>query len=420
MAKRYASGELDPQGGLSSSLSRRPGWGCGLPRPHFCVRTGETPQILHRRTDCFARRNDALALRKRSMTDFIKPRLYLITPPVADAEGFAPALKAALGAGDVACVLLRFAPPDEGSRKKIVQDARARSLRTRRGFAACPTTPSSPRAPAPTARISTGLGREFRRRARKPEARAHRRDGRPGQSRRGDGGGRERCRLSDVRRSRSGRRKRRRHAGARLLVGGSFQRALRRAWRIELDEVEALAGSGAEFVALGPRFFDDPRGTAAAVAEAQAALDRAEARGLRRRRCQQSRCSPPLLLARPGLRRRWRRTQPDLAFGAYQRGFFRTAFQEAMKRVDADPHDAAAMTLVAELCAQGVGAPQNLDEAMRWYRLAAESGRQERAIRLGQRLSDRQGREQGRRGRDGLVRKGRGAGPRRRLVSISA
>ena len=30
------------------------------------------------------------------MHDFIKPRLYLITPPVADAEAFAPALKAAL------------------------------------------------------------------------------------------------------------------------------------------------------------------------------------------------------------------------------------------------------------------------------------------------------------------------------------
>ena len=33
------------------------------------------------------------------MTDFIKPRLYLITPPIADAESFAPALEAALGRG---------------------------------------------------------------------------------------------------------------------------------------------------------------------------------------------------------------------------------------------------------------------------------------------------------------------------------
>uniref|UniRef100_UPI003F9DA61E tetratricopeptide repeat protein n=1 Tax=Rhodoblastus sp. TaxID=1962975 RepID=UPI003F9DA61E len=66
--------------------------------------------------------------------------------------------------------------------------------------------------------------------------------------------------------------------------------------------------------------------------------------------------------------------EPDLAYGAYQRGYFRTAFQEAMKRVEADPHDAAAMTLVAELFADGVGAPLNPDEAMKWYKLAAEQG----------------------------------------------
>ena len=51
--------------------------------------------------------------------------------------------------------------------------------------------------------------------------------------------------------------------------------------------------------------------------------------------------------------------QPDLAFGAYQRGLYQTAFQEAMKRIDADKHDAAAMTLVAALLEQGAGAAQN-------------------------------------------------------------
>ena len=48
-------------------------------------------------------------------------RLYLITPALAEAETFAPALEAALGAGDVACVLVRFAGPDEGTAKKIVR-----------------------------------------------------------------------------------------------------------------------------------------------------------------------------------------------------------------------------------------------------------------------------------------------------------
>ncbi len=42
-----------------------------------------------------------------------KPRLYLVTPPVEDATAFASELTAALAAGDVAAVLLRFAPADE-------------------------------------------------------------------------------------------------------------------------------------------------------------------------------------------------------------------------------------------------------------------------------------------------------------------
>lgn len=41
------------------------------------------------------------------------PRLYLITPAVADAAAFAPVLKAALAAGDVAAALLRLADGDD-------------------------------------------------------------------------------------------------------------------------------------------------------------------------------------------------------------------------------------------------------------------------------------------------------------------
>ncbi len=42
-----------------------------------------------------------------------EPRLYLITPALADAEAFATALEAALAAGDVAAVLLRLSDADE-------------------------------------------------------------------------------------------------------------------------------------------------------------------------------------------------------------------------------------------------------------------------------------------------------------------
>jgi thiamine-phosphate pyrophosphorylase len=41
------------------------------------------------------------------------PRLYLVTPPVADATAFAAPLAVALAAGDVAAVLLRLAAADE-------------------------------------------------------------------------------------------------------------------------------------------------------------------------------------------------------------------------------------------------------------------------------------------------------------------
>jgi len=48
-------------------------------------------------------------------------RLYLITPPLGAAAPFDKALAAALAAGDVACVLTRFATNDPGQRKAILR-----------------------------------------------------------------------------------------------------------------------------------------------------------------------------------------------------------------------------------------------------------------------------------------------------------
>jgi thiamine-phosphate pyrophosphorylase len=42
-----------------------------------------------------------------------QPRLYLVTPALADTAAFVPALQASLAAGDVAAVLLRLADADE-------------------------------------------------------------------------------------------------------------------------------------------------------------------------------------------------------------------------------------------------------------------------------------------------------------------
>jgi thiamine-phosphate pyrophosphorylase len=48
-------------------------------------------------------------------------RLYLITPPIDDADAFAPHLAQACAAGDIAAVLARFAPADERTLTKSVK-----------------------------------------------------------------------------------------------------------------------------------------------------------------------------------------------------------------------------------------------------------------------------------------------------------
>src|SRR6516162_8675253 len=65
---------------------------------------------------------------------------------------------------------------------------------------------------------------------------------------------------------------------------------------------------------------------------------------------------------------------PDMAYGAFQRGYFITAFSLATDRVtnDADPK---AMTLLGELYAEGLGVPQDDRRATEWYGRAAPRDR---------------------------------------------
>ena len=65
--------------------------------------------------------------------------------------------------------------------------------------------------------------------------------------------------------------------------------------------------------------------------------------------------------------------QPDLAYGAFQRGYYLTAFAEATKRIN-EKGDPKAMTLIAELYANGLGVANSDAEAFKWYSLAAERG----------------------------------------------
>ncbi|WP_292158800.1 tetratricopeptide repeat protein [Mesorhizobium sp.] len=63
---------------------------------------------------------------------------------------------------------------------------------------------------------------------------------------------------------------------------------------------------------------------------------------------------------------------PDAAYGAFQRGLYKTAYNLAMVR--AKNGDPAAQTLVAEILSRGLGVPLNAAEAAKWYGLAAEQG----------------------------------------------
>ena len=70
----------------------------------------------------------------------------------------------------------------------------------------------------------------------------------------------------------------------------------------------------------------------------------------------------------------------DLAYGAYQRGYFLTAFNEASKR--AQQNDAAAMTLLGELYANGLGVGRDDIKAAQWYKMAAAQGNRDALFAL--------------------------------------
>jgi TPR repeat protein len=85
--------------------------------------------------------------------------------------------------------------------------------------------------------------------------------------------------------------------------------------------------------------------------------------------------APPQSYLSPGV-------QPDLAFGAFQRGYFFTALREAMKRLETDSKDGPAMTLVGQLYKDGLGVRRDQKEAIRWFKLGADAGDPQGAFSL--------------------------------------
>ncbi|WP_310618869.1 tetratricopeptide repeat protein [Flexibacterium corallicola] len=74
-------------------------------------------------------------------------------------------------------------------------------------------------------------------------------------------------------------------------------------------------------------------------------------------------------------------TQGDLAYGAFQRGWYLTALDRATKAVEAGQTKSA--TLIGVLYETGRGVPQDLKTAAHWYELATKNDDPQAALRLG-------------------------------------
>lgn len=83
---------------------------------------------------------------------------------------------------------------------------------------------------------------------------------------------------------------------------------------------------------------------------------------------------------------------PDYAYGAFQRGWFLTAFSFALER--AEKGDSVAQTLLGVLLSRGLGVKEDLKAAADWYGLAAESGDGEALYELGRLALEGRGVEQ--------------------------
>lgn len=202
------------------------------------------------------------------------PRLYLVTPPIGDADRFAGALRAALGATDIAAVLLRLEPAGERELTNRVKILANVVQPTGAALVLDGHTDIAARAGADGAHL-TGLDAFA---AAVDSLKPARIAGCGGLHSRDDamvaGERADYVMFGEPDAD-----------GSRPSFGGILDRVV---WWAELfeipcaafastlDEVGQLASAGADFVAIGGGLWDDPRGPAAAVAEAAAKLSMPE------------------------------------------------------------------------------------------------------------------------------------------------
>lgn len=202
------------------------------------------------------------------------PRLYLITPPLAAAGDFASLFEAALGAGDIACVLVRTQMLAPSEIKKII--AVLAPLAQKHDVAVLVSDPQlAARCDADGVHVSgIGAALDAAVAAMKPDRIV------------GVGGLSSRHEAMQAGES-----------GADYVMFGGPEQVEDQASVVErtawwagiftlpcvgyartLDDVGPLAGAGADFIALGDAVWQHPEGVAAAVEEAMRAIATSTAR----------------------------------------------------------------------------------------------------------------------------------------------
>lgn len=197
------------------------------------------------------------------------PRLYLITPAVADAAPFAAPFEAALAAADIACVLLRLAADDPDESKKIVRalapiaQARGAACLVEDVEIALATGADGVHVTRLGDALATALARLKPDRIVGAGAIASRDDamhaGEAGVDYLMFGGEGGRQGFAEIRES--------------IAWWAEIFNVPCVAYAHRLDEIPALADAGAEFVALGSAVWNDPRGPAAVLRDAALVLE---------------------------------------------------------------------------------------------------------------------------------------------------
>lgn len=191
----------------------------------------------------------------------VAPRLYLATPPLDDARAFLPSLEAALGVGDVASLLIRFAKDEARTNEDIVRSLAA-TAQAKGVAVVVDAEPSiALRAGADGAHV-VGCGEELTDAVKRLSPRYI------------VGAGDLPTRDDAMRAGEVG-------VDYVLFDAGDFDDLVERVrWWVDLfnipcvaraqtlDQVAPLAQAGAEFVMLDEAVWRDPRGPAAAVSEA--------------------------------------------------------------------------------------------------------------------------------------------------------